>query len=91
MSEQDITVQTNKRLKDIKSKLVAHSMLAAFSLSFVILFSNGLGSSNAMVFFSCSTLLFMVEVGLFVENLFKLACIIMYGDNKVHVSSGDVK
>ncbi len=81
MSEQDITARTNKSLKGIKSKLVIHSMLAAFSLCFVILFSNGLGSSNAIIFFSCFTLLFMMEVGLFAENLFKLATIIMLGDN----------
>ncbi|WP_330544740.1 hypothetical protein V0242_24415 (plasmid) [Aeromonas hydrophila] len=81
MSAQDVLSQFGRELADIRRKMVVHSMLAALSLGFVILFSNGLGSTYASSFWGGSLLIFMLEVGFFVENLFKGLFIMMRSKN----------
>lgn len=60
--------------------MVVHSMFAAASLGFVIVFSNGFGNTYASVLCFGSLLILMLEVGFFVENLFKGLFIMMQGN-----------
>lgn len=79
MSAQDVVSQLGEELANIRRKMVIHSMLSAFSLGFVIIFSNGLSSTDALSFCLGSLFILMLEVGFFVENLFKGLFIMMQG------------